>query len=62
MPSPFDELKRHNLAVQRQFNSLLRQFSRDLHAIMGRSLDRGVVADLLKNASDRSTPVTRDLS
>lgn len=60
-PSPLHELTRHNLAVQRQFNSVLRQFNRDLHALMGRSLDRGVVADLLKSASDRSTPVARDL-
>jgi hypothetical protein len=27
---------------------------------MGRSLDRGVVADLLKSANDRSIPVARD--
>src|SRR6267378_1195869 len=40
-PTPFDELKRQSLAAERQFNSLLRQFNRDLHALMGRSLDRG---------------------
>ena len=35
--------------------------NRDLHAIMGRSLDRGVVVDLLESASDRSIPVARGL-
>jgi hypothetical protein len=58
---PFEELKRQHLALQRQFNSTLRQFNRDLHAIMSRSLDRGgVVVDLSENANDRSTPITRD--
>jgi hypothetical protein len=61
-PSEHDvELKRHYLSMQRQFNSTLRQFNRDLHAIMGRSLDRGVVVDLLESASDRSIPVARGL-
>lgn len=55
---PFEELKRQHLATQRQFNSLLRQFNRDLHALMG----RGVVVDLLENANDRTTPITRGLS
>jgi hypothetical protein len=55
---PYGELKRQHLATQRQFNSLLRQFTRDLHGLMG----RGVVADLLENANDRTTPVTRGLS
>jgi hypothetical protein len=49
----FDEMKRQHLAAQRQFNSLLRQFNRDLHALMG----RGVGLDLFKNANDRTTPV-----
>lgn len=55
---PYEELKRQNLAMQRQFNSLLRQFNRDLHGLMG----RGAVLDLLKTANDRTTPVARDLS
>jgi hypothetical protein len=54
---PFEELKRQNLAVQRQFNSILRQFNRDLHALMG----RGVGLDLSKSANDRSIPVARGL-
>jgi hypothetical protein len=58
--TPLEQLKSEQLAMQRQFNSILRQFNRDLHAIMGRSLDRGVGLDLLKNANDRSIPVTRD--
>lgn len=53
---PLEELKRQHLANQRQFNRLLRQFNRDLHALMG----RGVVIDLPKNANDRLSPVTRD--
>jgi hypothetical protein len=56
--TPFDELKRQNLAAQRQFNSILRQFNRDLHAIMG----RGVGLVLVETSNDRSTPVTRGLS
>jgi hypothetical protein len=55
-----DQLQRQHLALRRQFNSTLRQFNRDLHAIMSRSLDRGVVVDLSENANDRSTPITRD--
>lgn len=51
---PFEELKRQHLATQRQFNSLLRQFNRDLHTLMG----RGVVVDLPENANDRTTPIT----
>jgi hypothetical protein len=58
--TPFEELKNQQLAIQRHFNSILRQFNRDLHAIMGRSLDRGVVADISKNANDRSIPIARD--
>jgi hypothetical protein len=52
-----DELKHQHLAIQRQFNSTLRQFNRDLHALMSRSLDRGVIVDLSENANDRSTPI-----
>jgi hypothetical protein len=55
---PFEDLKRQQLAIQRQFNSTLRQFNRELHALMSRSLDRGVVVDLSENANDRSTPIT----
>jgi hypothetical protein len=58
---PFEEMKRQHLAMQRQFNSTLRQFNRDLHAIISRSLDPGVVDDLLKSPVDRSIPVTRGL-
>ena len=54
----FEELKRQNLAAQRQFNSLLRQFNRDLHVLMARSLDRGVVDVRVENAPDRLPPVT----
>ena len=56
--SPSDELKRQHLAIQRHFNSLLRQFNRDLHALMG----RGVGLVHVETSNDRSTPVTRDLS
>jgi hypothetical protein len=56
MPLPFEQLRQQHLAIQRQFNSTLRQFNRDLHAIMSRSLDRGVVVDLSENANDRSLP------
>jgi hypothetical protein len=55
---PLEELKRQHLATQRQFNSLLRQFNRDLHALMG----RGVGLVIVENANDRTTPVARDLS
>lgn len=55
---PFEELKRQHLVTQRQFNRLLRQFNRDLHALMG----RGVVVDLARNANDRLSPVARGLS
>jgi hypothetical protein len=58
--TPFEELKDQQLTIQRHFNSILRQFNRDLHAIMGRTLARGVVSDLSKNANDRSIPVARD--
>jgi len=54
-----EDLKRQHLAVQRQFNSLLRQFNRDLHTLMSRSLDRGVGLDLSDLPFDRSLPVTR---
>jgi hypothetical protein len=57
-PTPFDELKRQSLAAERQFNSLLRQFNRDLHALMARSLDRGVVNVRDQDAFDRLPPVT----
>ncbi|MEA2897359.1 MAG: hypothetical protein QOJ84_2974 [Bradyrhizobium sp.] len=39
--SQANPVKQQHLAIQRQFNSMLRQFNRDLHAIMSRSLDRG---------------------
>ncbi len=52
---PYEELKRQHLATQRQFNSLLRQFSRDLHGLMG----RGVVVDLSKLANDRTISSAR---
>ena len=52
-----DTLRRQHLAMQRQFNSLLRQFNRDLHSLMG----GGVVVDLLNRAPDRTTPVAGDL-
>ena len=55
---PLQELKRQHLATQRLFNSLLRQFSRDLNGLM----DRGVLAELMNRAPDRTTPVARDLS
>ena len=55
---PFEELKRQHLAIQRQFNSLLRQFNRDLHGLIG----RGVVVDLNKLRPDRTISVARDLS
>jgi hypothetical protein len=57
---PFKQLTDQQRALQRHFHSLLRTFNRDLHYLMARSLDRGVVADLSKNANDRSTPVTQD--
>jgi hypothetical protein len=57
-PTPFDELKRQSLAAERQFNSLLRQFNRDLHALMARSLDRGVVNVRVESAPDRLPPIT----
>ncbi len=57
---PFQQLTDQQLALQRHFNSILRQFNRDLHVLMSRTLDPGVVADLLKNENDRSTPVTQD--
>jgi hypothetical protein len=60
MAMPFAQLKVQELAIQRQFNSILRQFNRDLHTIMSRSLDRGVGLDQPKSAKDRSTPVTQD--
>jgi hypothetical protein len=58
--TPFEELKNQQLAIQRHFNSILRQFNRDLHTIMGRSLDRGVVADQADSPFDRSTPTAQD--
>lgn len=54
----FEELKRQHLAARRQFNSLLRQFNRDLHALMG----RGVVPFPTESRPDRLSPVTRGLS
>jgi hypothetical protein len=60
LATPLPQLKDQHLAIQRHFNSILRQFNRDLHIIMGRTLDRGVVVDLSKNANDRSIPVARD--
>jgi hypothetical protein len=58
--TPFQQLTDQQRALQRHFHSLLRTFNRDLHYLMARSMARGVVADLSKNASDRSTPVTQD--
>lgn len=58
--TPPQPLMNEYRAIQRHFNSILRQFNRDLHTIMGRSLARGVVADLSKSANDRSIPVARD--
>ncbi|MDF3810684.1 hypothetical protein P3G22_10340 [Rhodopseudomonas sp. BAL398] len=55
-----EEIKREHLAMRRQFTSTLRQFNRDIEAIISRSLDRGVVPDILKAPSDRSSPVTRE--
>jgi hypothetical protein len=57
IPLPFEQLRQQHLAIQRQFNSTLRQFNRDLHTLMSRSLDRGVVVDLSESANDRSTPI-----
>lgn len=50
-----DELKRMDLVLQREVNRTLRQFCRDLDAIMSRGVDR----DLLKSSFDRSIPVAR---
>ena len=55
---PLAELKRQHVAMQRQFNSLLRQFNRDVHGLMG----RGVVLLLSRGATDRTISVARDLS
>ena len=55
-----EELKRQQLTMRRMFNSTLRQFNRDIHALMSRSLDRGVVLDLSDLPFDRSIPVARD--
>jgi hypothetical protein len=49
-----DELKSNHLKQQRAVNRTLRQFCRDLDAIMSRGVDR----DLLKARFDRSIPVT----
>ena len=49
-----DELKRMDLVLQREVTRTLRQFCRDLEAIMSRGVDR----DILKSAFDRTTPVT----
>lgn len=38
---PFQELKHQQLAIQRHFHSILRQFNRDLNIIMARSMARG---------------------
>jgi hypothetical protein len=55
--SRLDELKRMDLVLQRDVNRTLRQFCRDIDAIMSRGVDR----DLLKSRFDRSIPVARDL-
>jgi hypothetical protein len=52
-----DEQKERNLALRREVTRTLRQFCRDLDAIM----TRGVHPDLLKSRFDRSIPVARDL-
>jgi hypothetical protein len=52
-----DELKRIDLMLQRDVNRTLRQFCRDVDAIMSRGVDR----DILKARFDRSIPVARDL-
>lgn len=43
-----------DLVLQREVTRTLRQFCRDLEAIMSRGVDR----DILKSAFDRTTPVT----
>lgn len=53
-----DELKRMDLMLQREVNRALRQFCRDMDAIMS----RGVVRDLSRWPVDRSIPVARYLS
>jgi hypothetical protein len=52
-----EELKRMDLVLQREVTRTLRQFCRDLDAIMS----RGVVRDFWKSPFDRSTPVARVL-
>jgi hypothetical protein len=52
-----DERKEMHLALRREVTRTLRQFCRDLDAIM----TRGVHPDLLKTRFDRSIPVARDL-
>jgi hypothetical protein len=52
-----DELKSNHLKQRRLVNRTLRQFCRDLDAIMSRGVDR----DLLKSSFDRSIPVARGL-
>jgi hypothetical protein len=47
------ELKRMDLMLQREVNRTLRQFCRDLEAIVSRGVDR----DFLKTRFDRSIPV-----
>jgi hypothetical protein len=49
-----DELKRMDLMLQREVTRALRQFARDLDAIMTRGVDR----DLLKTLNDRLIPST----
>ena len=50
-------LTSNHLKQRRAVNRTLRQFCRDLEAIMSRGVDR----DILKTCSDRSIPVARDL-
>jgi hypothetical protein len=52
-----DELQRMNLALQRDVTRTLRQFCRDLDAIMS----RGVVRNFSRRRVDRSIPVARGL-
>jgi hypothetical protein len=52
-----DELKRMDLVLQREVTRTLRQFTRDLEAIMR----RGVAHNLSYLAPDRSIPVARGL-
>jgi hypothetical protein len=52
-----DELKRMDLVLQREVTRALRQFNRDIHAIMSRGVDR----DFLGWPVDRSIPVARGL-